>query len=491
MLTIAGNACQFTLTVASDQPISCPGDNNASLQANVTPSGSYTYTIVSPTQASSSNTNGYFIQLEAGTHTVIASNGTCVAFQTITFINPDPLDIDFTTDSIVSCLGNDGQLSIFITGGSNILQPYLTWWMNSAGDTINDVLNDNFAITLSNLPADNYTVHVEDDFGCFYSESTTLGVSDVIQVNATFMPIACHGGTTQLIVSSTGGVSYSPLAYSVNGTSLMSSYGAGTYTVVATDEKGCTGSTVIIINEPSAITISSLDSVCASFLWNGTVYTQTGSYSATFMSANGCDSVHTLNLTITNCASVLNLKLFMQGYYISNETMQSVLYNQSETSDMSLVDSVNVILYEPIYPYSAVASQRVVVHTDGTATCIFPPLMGAYYIGIKNRNTLHTWSSNPVVLGQAAASYDFSTSSAMVYGGNAIEMEPGIWALYVGDVNDDENVDLFDLVSMEEDINNFLYGYMATDINGDGNVDLLDTQVMSDNISLFIYSIHP
>lgn len=491
MLTIAGNACQFALTVDSDQPISCPGDNNASLQASVTPSGSYTYTIVSPTQASSSNTNGYFIQLEAGTHTVIASNGTCAAFQTITFINPDPLDIDFTTDSIVSCLGNDGQLSVFITGGSNILQPYLTWWINSAGDTINDVLNDNFAITLSNLPADNYTVHIEDDFGCFYSETTTLGVSDVIQVNATFVPIVCQGGTTQLMLSSTGGVSYSPLTYSVNGVLVSSSYGAGTYTVVATDEKGCTGSTVIIINEPSANVTSSLDSACASFLWNGTVYTQTGSYTATFTSVNGCDSVHTLNLTINNCASVLNLKLFMQGYYISNGTMQSALYNQSETSNMSLTDSVNVILYEAVYPHSAVASKRVVVHTDGTATCIFPPLMGSYYVGIKNRNTLYTWSSNPVALGQIAAMYDFTTSSSMVYGDNAIEMEPGIWALYMGDLNDDENIDLFDLNTLEDDISNFLYGYVATDINGDGNADLLDTQVMSDNIGLFIFSMHP
>jgi hypothetical protein len=181
----------------------------------------------------------------------------------------------------------------------------------------------------------------------------------------------------------------------------------------------------------------------------------------------------------------------MQGYYISNGTMQSALYNQSETSNMSLTDSVNVILYEAVYPHSAVASKRVVVHTDGTATCIFPPLMGSYYVGIKNRNTLYTWSSNPVALGQIAAMYDFTTSSSMVYGDNAIEMEPGIWALYMGDLNDDENIDLFDLNTLEDDISNFLYGYVATDINGDGNADLLDTQVMSDNIGLFIFSMHP
>ncbi len=638
-LTIAGTSCQFTLNVAEDQPISCYGDNNASLQASVTPTGSYTYTIVSPLHPSYSNTTGFFMQLEAGTHTVIASNGTCADYQTITFMNPDPLDIEFTTDSVVSCLGNDGQISVFITGGTNNLQPYLTWWTNSAGDTINDILNDNFAVTLSNLPADNYTVKVEDDYGCFYSKTSMIGVADIIQVNASFSPILCHGGVTQVIPSSTGGVPYSPLTYLINGIPITSSYSAGTYTVVAMDDKGCTGSKVITINEPSAISVNTYETGCGPYLWNGNVYSQAGSYSATFISANGCDSVHTiiltiqqnststvsasacdsylwnvngevytisglytsttqnsvgciqtatLNLSITpsstssltasscnsytwllngvtytssgiytdvsgcqtttlnimiqsttssstsvsacssytwpltginytasgiystmllsstgcdslvsivltinNCSSILNLKAYLQGYYLGNSSMQSVLYNQGQTSDLTLVDTVDVRLYEQTFPYAVIATERVLLHTDGTATCIFPPLTGSYYVSIQNRNTLLTWSSNPVTLGSIPVTYDFSAASSMAYGDNMIAMEPGVWALYMADINVDENIDLFDMGLMEDDITNFLYGYLATDINGDGNVDLLDTQVISDNISSFIYSIHP
>ena len=39
---------------------------------------------------------------------------------------------------------------------------------------------------------------------------------------------------------------------------------------------------------------------CDSFTWNGKTYTETGIYTETFETVNGCDSTVTLNLTITN-----------------------------------------------------------------------------------------------------------------------------------------------------------------------------------------------
>ncbi|HNF71750.1 MAG TPA: dockerin type I domain-containing protein, partial [Chitinophagaceae bacterium] len=67
----------------------------------------------------------------------------------------------------------------------------------------------------------------------------------------------------------------------------------------------------------------------------------------------------------------------------------------------------------------------------------------------------------------------------------------GVFVLYSGDLNKDENVDLLDQAFMEQDIDQFQSGYFATDINGDGNVDLLDSPVMELNVSEFIYSHHP
>lgn len=43
----------------------------------------------------------------------------------------------------------------------------------------------------------------------------------------------------------------------------------------------------------------------------------------------------------------------------------------------------------------------------------------------------------------------------MAYGNNLLEAETGIWILYTGDINQDENIDLLDMSSIENEINNF------------------------------------
>jgi hypothetical protein len=63
--------------------------------------------------------------------------------------------------------------------------------------------------------------------------------------------------------------------------------------------------------------------------------------------------------------------------------------------------------------------------------------------------------------------------------------------MYSGDVNSDENIDLIDMSLIEDDVSNFLYGFLPTDINGDGNVDLIDMYYPELNTSSFIYSMHP
>ena len=87
--------------------------------------------------------------------------------------------------------------------------------------------------------------------------------------------------------------------------------------------------------------------------------------------------------------------------------------------------------------------------------------------------------------------YDFTTSTSQAYGSNQVQVSPGIWAFFSGDVVVDENLDLLDIGEVETDISNFQFGYYATDINGDGNIDLLDVPALETNISNFIFSNHP
>ena len=74
---------------------------------------------------------------------------------------------------------------------------------------------------------------------------------------------------------------------------------------------------------------------------------------------------------------------------------------------------------------------------------------------------------------------------------NQINLGNGIWGIYSGDFNQDENIDLIDILIQENDISNFVYGYSSSDINGDGNVDLLDSPLTELNVTNFIYSAHP
>lgn len=196
--------------------------------------------------------------------------------------------------------------------------------------------------------------------------------------------------------------------------------------------------------------------------------------------------------TLPVLSSGLQVKLYLQGYYISGGLMQSVLLNQGITSPSNITDSITVELHSTTPPYSLVRSSTVLLNTNGTATCTYTPLLsGSYYIAIKHRNSITTWSSTPVNIGASLATYDFTNSSTKAYGNNMIEMGPGKWALYTGEINQDDNIDLVDSQLLETAISNFAFGYEKADFNGDGNVDLLDIAIIEEGINEFIFSMHP
>ncbi|GBL35369.1 hypothetical protein EMGBS15_09640 [Filimonas sp.] len=233
--------------------------------------------------------------------------------------------------------------------------------------------------------------------------------------------------------------------------------------------------------------------VCSSYVWvenNNTAYTNSGVYLHTFTNAGGCDSIHTLSLTVNQCNSILNLHLYLQGFYIGSGLMTPVLLNEGAGLSTTETDSINVELRDQL-SYSEVASANAMLNTDGTASCTFPALNGSYYIVINHRNNVQTWSASPVAIGALPVSYDFATAANKAYGDNMKEVESGIWAFFGGEINQDENVDLIDLGILEADINDFQFGYISSDVNGDGNVDLLDSPMVEQNINDFIYSNHP
>lgn len=77
------------------------------------------------------------------------------------------------------------------------------------------------------------------------------------------------------------------------------------------------------------------------------------------------------------------------------------------------------------------------------------------------------------------------------YGNNQKQVEPGVFAIYSGDINQDGVVDIVDQITMDNDLSIFAAGYVLTDLNGDSVVDILDQIILDNNIAAFVAVLSP
>lgn len=185
--------------------------------------------------------------------------------------------------------------------------------------------------------------------------------------------------------------------------------------------------------------------------------------------------------------SVLNLKLWLQGYY-SGGAMVPVMENQASVipHDPTLdVDDITVELHSAATPATVSYTTTARLKTNGTAVATFSTgISGNYHVVIKHRNTLQTWSNDPVSF-PPAATLDFTTLVTTTLGSNVKEVPTtgtGVWALFTGDLNQDDFIDSFDFPDFDTDSFNGVSGvYVATDLNGDGFVDSFDFPILDEN----------
>ena len=84
---------------------------------------------------------------------------------------------------------------------------------------------------------------------------------------------------------------------------------------------------------------------CGEYTWNGTTYTESGTYTKTLTSVNGCDSIVTLNLTINNGFNITKDTTVCDQFVWQGETYttsQSVTKNLTSTSGCDSVVTYNV-----------------------------------------------------------------------------------------------------------------------------------------------------
>ena len=203
-------------------------------------------------------------------------------------------------------------------------------------------------------------------------------------------------------------------------------------------------------------------------------------------------------LLTNNCGggSVVNLTMFVQGYYAGGSTMTSVKYNQwdlvsAEPSTLD-VEDMTVELHDAV-DYSLVDTAVGTLHTDGSLSVTFnTAAAGSYYVAVKGSNLVQTWSATPQAVGTTPLSYDFSSSASQAYGDNMFEVEPGVFAMYQGDLSPDDLVDFGDYVVWEGIyLSETPYGVQATDLNGDGLVDFGDYIIWESTYLAGIFGNYP
>ena len=168
------------------------------------------------------------------------------------------------------------------------------------------------------------------------------------------------------------------------------------------------------------------------------------------------------------------------------------MYNQDSVSPLTDVEFITVELHNATAPWATVATTTALLKTNGTAICNFTTgPTGSFYIAVKTRNGVQTWSASPQTVGSVPLVYDFSTAANKAYDDNMKNIGPGVFGFYSGDINQDEVIDGSDSPDLDLDIFNSDFGVKITDLNGDGSVDGSDATYLENNSYSSIFSSHP
>lgn len=239
----------FTLSFTASDP-ACANEASGNIDVEASPSGgstTYTYAWTGPNGFTSSNAD--ISNLLAGSYALtVLSDGGCSKQDTVELINPDPVLLDVTVANS-TCLQADGGAGVNVSGGSI---PYTINWLDAVNDTI--ATGD----TLQNVSAGLYTVLVADAAGCEISEVVTIS-DDAGGIDGTVTNPVCHNGSDgEIDITIVNG--NAPYTYEwTDGATIISNnedidnLSPGDYTVLVTDDAGCSYSESFEVENPGEI----------------------------------------------------------------------------------------------------------------------------------------------------------------------------------------------------------------------------------------------
>ena len=185
---------------------------------------------------------------------------------------------------------------------------------------------------------------------------------------------------------------------------------------------------------------------------------------------------------------ILSMSLYSPGVTLTLTALIQGLYNGSTM----VPDTITAELHSTSSPYALIESKKGVLNSAGVGTFAFKTAVNGtpYYVVIKHRSGIETWSSAGNTFSASTLSYNLTSSQSQAYGSNLVQVGTK-WCIYSGDVNHDGHIDLLDLIAIDNDNTNIATGYYATDLNGDGVVNLSDLIIADNNNTAIISRVAP
>lgn len=348
--------------------------------------------------------------------------------------------------SSVMCAGGTVQAKVDFTGYA----PWTFVYNNGTTNTQVTTSSNPYFISLSPTTSKTYTLVSVSGPYCSgtVSGSAVITIVQPATVTLSNQGTVCTNASKQLTGGSPVGGTYSG-TYIQSGSFFGNQSGPGVFNVTYTYSQGpgCSRSASNIITAVQAPTITgfapttgpvgtdvgisglNLDAV-TSVIFNTTTASQVNVINGNAIhaivpsgatnglikltSSNGCftTTLDPYAVGIATPACYLNLKVFIQGFYYGGQTMAAVPdpVNASQTTD-----TITVELHSSLAPYDFVVSRNGVLSTDGNATITFPGVYSnnAYYVVVKHRNSIETWSRLPISLPIGGSSYNFSIPGAV------------------------------------------------------------------------------
>ena len=435
----------------SDFSNGCYGENNGYVEVGVSGgAGTYTYNWSTPDM----QTDARLSNLADGEYTVTVTDAAgCTATISQTLITPGELTASVNGNN-PNCYGDQTTLTANANGGTT---DYSYAW--SSGESTS-------SITVSPTATTTYTVIVTDANNCTVAASKNIVVNIQLTVSISGdTEVQCFGDiTASLTATANGGSMAMGYTYAWSNSQsgqIISTLGAGNYSVTVTDGNSCTASASTTITGPSAalsidisatnntLTCSNLSATITATVTGGTEgytynwsnsgtnntseVTAPGSYTVVVTDANGCsiEATQTITedktaptVTIDNDATELNCN---RTSIVLTATGSDASYVWSNGG----TNAANTVTAPATYTVTATGSNGCTSDASTTINQVDNPTVSVTASEIQCYGESTTFTANA---NGGAAPYSYSWQDDLG-SGQTLEAQAGTYAVTVTDNN--------------------------------------------------------